>query len=573
MRRTDHSLYWIKIKLHISLLIFAAKRDPMLFIRAMLWRLRGLRVRSRNTISALVAGSPAAYQLWIVRGARNSQTDDISEGLISVDGLGPHITYVVIAADAASSGIMRTLRSIRAADNSAQILLFDANDESARLVGSEGIQNIWHSASLGDFIAQLSQCADRWLCPLMAGDALAADAVRIYCSSMMEKDARVYYCDDDLIDERGNRFSPHFKADWNPELFRHQDYLSFSCVFKANAEDLRLLPPQLDAEAIIRSLVHAAVKDGPTVPPVHIAQILHHLGRRRLHPIMSAEGHPQQMLSMTDEESVAIIIPTKNGFDLISSCLEGVENTGYKNKEVIIIDHESDDPRTLALLNDASARGHKVVRWAGVFNYSAMNNYATRFSQSEFLCFLNNDIEMIDGEWLSLLVRQAGRSDVGAVGAKLLYPDATIQHAGVVIGVGGAAGHAHRYCPNDDPGYFGRPHLPQFVTAVTAACMVVQHRKFDAVGGFDEERFPVAFNDVDLCLKLVRAGWQSFYEPRAVLIHHESKSRGSDRLRKNRKRFAGELQALKDKWQTDRIRDPYHNPNLSRLTEQFLIDI
>jgi O-antigen biosynthesis protein len=561
-------LSWIEVKLHISLLIFAIRRDPMLFIRAVLWRLRGLRVRSRNTMSALMAGSPAAYQLWIVRGARNSPTDDIN-----VEGLGTHITYVVIAGDAGSSGIMRTLRSIRAADNSAQILLFDANGESARLVDSGGIQNIRHSASLGDFIAQLLQCVDGWLCPLMAGDALAAEAIRIYRSSIMEKDASVYYCDDDLMDEGGNRFSPHFKADWNPELFRHQDYLSFSCVFKANAENLRLLPPQLDAEVIIRSLVHAAVTGSPTVAPVHIAQILHHLGRRHLHPITSAEGHPQQVPAMTDEESVTIIIPTKNGFDLISNCIKGVEDTAYKNKEVIIIDHESDDPRTVAFLKDLSARGYKIVQWAGVFNYSAMNNYAATFSQNEFLCFLNNDIEMTDGQWLSLLVRQARRTDVGAVGAKLLYPDATIQHAGVVIGVGGAAGHAHRHCPNDDPGYFDRPHLPQFVTAVTAACMVVQRKKFDAVGGFDEERFPVAFNDVDLCLKLVRAGWQSFYEPRAVLIHHESKSRGSDRLRKNRKRFAGELQALKDKWQTDRIRDPYHNPNLSRLTEQFLIDI
>lgn len=555
------------MKLHISLLIFAVRRDPMLFIRAMLWRLRGLRVRSRNTISALVAGSPAAYQLWIVRGARNSPTDDMN-----VEGLGPHITYVVIADDTGSSGIMRTLRSIRAADNSAQILLFDANGDSARLIVSEGIQNIRHSASLSDLIAQLSQCADGWLCPLKAGDALAADAARIYRSAMIEKDASVYYCDDDLIDESGNRFSPHFKADWNPELYRHQDYLSFSCLFRTSVESLRLLPPELNAQAIIRSLVHAAVKTSPTGAPVHIARVLHHLGHRRLHPIGAAEVYPQ-VLSMMDEESVGIIIPTKNGFDLISKCLKGVEHTRYKNKEVIIIDHESDDPRTVALLKDVSTRGYNIVRWEGVFNYSAMNNYAAKFSKSEFLCFLNNDIEMMDGEWLSLLVRQAGRSDVGAVGAKLLYPDATIQHAGVVIGVGGAAGHAHRNCPNDDPGYFDRPHLPQFVTAVTAACMVLQRRKFDAVGGFDEERFPVAFNDVDLCLKLVRAGWQSFYEPRAVLIHHESKSRGSDRLRKNRKRFAGELQALKDKWQTDRIRDPYHNPNLSRLTEQFLIDI
>jgi GT2 family glycosyltransferase len=155
----------------------------------------------------------------------------------------------------------------------------------------------------------------------------------------------------------------------------------------------------------------------------------------------------------------------------------------------------------------------------------------------------------------------------------LLYPDRTIQHAGVYLGIGGGAGHGHRFLAENESGYFYRARLPQLVSAVTAACMVVEREKFLAVGGFDESLFPVAFNDVDLCLKLNSRGWQSFYEPRAKLIHHESKSRGSDRAKGNRARFASELAALKAKWGTDRHCDPFHHPQLSPFSEQFVIAV
>jgi GT2 family glycosyltransferase len=180
---------------------------------------------------------------------------------------------------------------------------------------------------------------------------------------------------------------------------------------------------------------------------------------------------------------------------------------------------------------------------------------------------------MIDHDWLSLMVRHATRPDVGAVGALLLYPDRTIQHAGVCMGIGGGAGHAHRYIGEFDHGYFDRARLPQFVSAVTGACMVVEREKFLAVGGFEEALFPVAFNDVDLCLKLNSRRWQSFYEPRAKLVHHESKTRGHDSLKRNRSRFAGELEALRAKWDTDQRRDPFHHPDLSIYSEHFVVAV
>jgi GT2 family glycosyltransferase len=168
-------------------------------------------------------------------------------------------------------------------------------------------------------------------------------------------------------------------------------------------------------------------------------------------------------------------------------------------------------------------------------------------------------------------MRFAVRADVGAVGAKLLYPDLSIQHAGVVIGIGGAAGHAHRSLPTGKPGYFRQPHVSQFVSAVTGACLVVEKRKFLAVDGLDEDELPVAFNDVDLCLKLQSAGWRNVYVPHAVLLHHESKTRESDISRKNIARFRREVSVLQDRWQTQTYQDPWHNPNLDRATENFIV--
>jgi GT2 family glycosyltransferase len=186
---------------------------------------------------------------------------------------------------------------------------------------------------------------------------------------------------------------------------------------------------------------------------------------------------------------------------------------------------------------------------------------------------LNNDVSMTDPDWLHHLVRQARKPEVGAVGARLHYPDGTVQHAGVVLGVGGGAAHAHRGLPPGEPGYFHRADLPQFVSAVTAACLVVKRDKFLAVGGLDEDAFAVAFNDVDLCVRLNAAGWQSLYEPRAQLLHHESKSRGTDLTPEKKARFAGELARLKQRWQTDQSVDPFHHPALSRFSDTFVIDL
>jgi GT2 family glycosyltransferase len=214
-----------------------------------------------------------------------------------------------------------------------------------------------------------------------------------------------------------------------------------------------------------------------------------------------------------------------------------------------------------------------VLSYKAPYNFSAINNFAARQATGSFLCLLNNDTEVVEPDWLTEMMRYAVQPNIGAVGAKLLYEDGTIQHAGVVVGVGGAAGHAHRFARADQPGYFRQPHVSQYVSAVTAACLVVAKEKYDAVRGLDEDHLPVAFNDVDLCLKLQRAGWRNVYVPHAVLLHHESKSRGSDFAPERVERYRAELRTLQERWGTKTYQDPLHNPNLDRGSETYVIRI
>jgi GT2 family glycosyltransferase len=402
-----------------------------------------------------------------------------------------------------------------------------------------------------------------WVCVVKAGDRLAPHALAAYERAIeLNPEADIIYSDDDLLID-GKRALPHFKPDWNAELFRHHDYLSNACVIRLRSN----LASVTDRNDWAKSLLSAALRRGKD--PVHLAFILHHRACRPS-PVVPTRARAQRnaMLPL-----VSVIIPTRNKADLLRKCLEGLGSVDYPRLEILIVDNGSDEPATIALLDEVQTQTLRVLRYPGPFNYSALNNFAVEQASGQFLCFLNNDVEMVDGDWLRIMIGHAQRSGTGAVGARLLYPDGSIQHAGVVTGIGGGAGHAHRFQSSSSAGYFSRAHLPQYVTAVTAACLVVARDKFLAVGGFDAERFPVAFNDVDLCLKLNSRGWQSFYEPRATLIHHESKSRGSDRLKVNRERFAGELAELKRRWRTDKERDPYHHPCLSPFTEQFLIAI
>lgn len=507
------------------------------------WRRR---LRARNRFAALLSQSRFAYSLWI----RSVEPKTVGALLQRAKGKGVlgETVIPVILATGDDAALQSTMASVATSGEQGPIVVHEPHNPR-QVAGLKQLDQI--AASEGS-----------WFCFLNAGDRLAPQALELYAYAAAQAVGRtVIYADDDLLVE-AERSEPHFKPDWNAELFQAHDFVSGAAAVRVTPE----IRGALADDATLADLVDRAIRDAD---PLHIPAVLHH---RQSRP---AVRQPSKLTTgqSVDRPAVTVIVPTRNRLPLLRKCLEGVRQTEYSPIELIVVNNDSDDPATLQYLAALKSQGVTVLDVGGAFNFSALNNHAAAIASSEFLCFLNNDVEVIDPAWLAHLVPHAIKSDIGAVGARLLYPDGTVQHAGVVTGVGGGAAHAHRFQRNDEPGYFMRDRLPQRVSAVTAACLLVEKAKFLAVGGFDERKFAVAFNDVDLCLKLNEQGWQSFYEPRATLIHHESKSRGKDSARANRVRFAGELQALKDRWGTHRLRDPYHNPNLSPFCEQFRIGL
>jgi GT2 family glycosyltransferase len=505
-----------------------------------MWQFLRKRVRARGQLAPLLSQSPNAYMLW---GLRNEQENRSH----SPCGQSPLIVALVDMSE--ESGVNEALLD-------ATLQSLEAEGVPAFLVGANFASN------LGSADATIDWDAEPWLMPVAAGDILAPGAAAAYRAGITREPLSLLYADDDQFDRWGRRTDPHFKPDWNSELFRHFDYLTGSCIMRGKQESFRLASKTADWAAL---LVQQATQEGEVK---HVRQVLHHRYHRTPAPVTV-----QPAALSEDMPSVTVIIPTRNRVDLLRTCLEGVMSTAYPRLDVIIVDNGSDDPETLDYLAALETSQIQVMRHPGPFNYSTINNRAAREAKGQLLCLLNNDIEVTSPDWLSIMATQAIRDDVGAVGAQLLYPDGRIQHAGVVIGVGNAAGHAHRFVQPQEEGYFRRHMLPQFTSAVTGACLVVDRERFLAVGGLDERNFAVAYNDVDLCLRLNQSGWQSLYEPRAVLIHHESVSRGLDLDPVGAARFAGELAALKRIWKTDEIVDPFHHPNLSRAAEQFAVAI
>ena len=519
--------------------------NPATYSKAVAWRLRGFKVRSRNSIAPLLGSSPHAYALWILRNEAAAPVGARSSAVA-----GPAIVPV-IDCRAGEGGLDRSIASLTAAGARGPIVIIGAKPRAGTIA-------INHARQL----AQLDQGEGAWLCPMMPGDTLAPASLDSYAAIAAMARVPLIYADDDLVTAEG-RSDPHFKPRWNADLHEHHDFLTGASVVLATRRTLESLPDDGWAGALVG---HAL---GEGMEPLHVPQVLHH---RVMRPAPKVPAKPADAI-VGPLPLVSVIIPTRNKLALLRCCVDGLKRCAYPRIEAIVIDNGSDEPATIEYLRALEEDGFAVLRMPGAFNYSKLNNAAVEAANGDLLCFLNNDVEMVENDWLDLLVRQALRPEIGAVGARLLYPDRTIQHAGVFTGIGGGAGHGHRFQREDEAGYFERARLPQQVSAVTAACLVVARDKFLAVGGFDEQQFPVAFNDVDLCLKLTARGWPSLYEPRAMLIHHESKSRGSDAAKTNRVRFAGELAALKRKWHTDTRVDPYHHPHLSRFSERFLVAV
>lgn len=403
------------------------------------------------------------------------------------------------------------------------------------------------------------------------------------------------YSDEDKIDSRGQRFGHYFKPEWNPDLFFSQNLIchlgvyrrevaNTICGFKEGYEGsqdwdfaLRFVET-IDSDRIRHIphvLYHWRAIEGSTATSIDAKQyavssakkaLQDHWHRRTVEPcvIPIEAGHFITQLPLpSPTPKISIIICTRNRVDLLRQCVEGIEQrTDYKNYELIVVDNGSDDAATLAYLDGLRALGAlRVIVHPAPFNFAELNNLAVRQASGELICLLNNDVVPIGVRWLSEMVAHALRSEIGAVGAKLCYPDNTIQHAGVILD-GVAAGHLHLGYPRGAAGYGNRARLAQNFSAVTAACLVIRRSIWLEVGGMDEE-FAVAFNDVDFCLRVGQLGYRNLWLPQAELYHYESASRGKEDTPEKRARFLAEVSLLQKRWGSLLANDPAWNPNLA----------
>jgi GT2 family glycosyltransferase/glycosyltransferase involved in cell wall biosynthesis len=428
-------------------------------------------------------------------------------------------------------------------------------------------------------------------------DELALDAlaeVALHAASHGPFD--VLYTDDDHIDVDGRRSVPHFKPDWSPELLLSYMYMGHLLVVRrelfervgglregfegSQDHDLALrLTERTDRVAHVpRVLYHWRVVPGSTAWSGNEKPYSFDAGERAVQEALARRGVDAEAfrpawarqagfgvfdLRFRDQgPSVAVLVPTRNQHELLAACLDSLHRTTYRNYEVLVVDNESDDPRAVEYLARCP---HRVLRVAtdGRFSFARLVNQAVAATNADYVLLLNNDTEVRSPEWLSQMVGYLGMPGVGAVGARLLFPDGRIQHAGVVHGLHrGIAGHAFKLLPGDRPGYMSYARVARNYSAVTGACLLVRRELFVSLGGFDEERFAVAFNDVDFCYRLVNAGFRVVYCPDAELYHHEGGSRGTAA-------DPAEFAAFRERY-GDRG-DPYYNPNLSLEHERFPI--
>lgn len=403
----------------------------------------------------------------------------------------------------------------------------------------------------GDLITFISQ-----------GDLLSKYAVEYVTNCI---NAQLIVTDEDSLDVSGRRCNPFFKPDWNPDYLANYNYFSKAVIYDRKLF-ARLGGFNCKANDPCHDLALRATTQLNNCQIVHISKILFHFNQYTNDKIYRIQFEVPEPTPL-----VTVIIPTKDQLELLEACIDGLLNkTKYENIEIIVIDNQSQHSETLEYLIELENNQNiRVLKYEKAFNYSEMNNLAAKEAKGSLLCFLNNDVSMIEDDWLTEMVSQACRSEIGCVGAKLFYPDGTIQHAGVILGLKGYASHAHKGFAGDAIGYFNRLQVAHNVSAVTAACMVVRKEVFESVGGFDGVNLKVAYNDVDLCLKVREAGYRNLFTPYAQLVHHESKSRGKTRSKSQQKELRKESKYLVKKWGEVLTSDPAYNKNLTLLREDF----
>jgi glycosyltransferase involved in cell wall biosynthesis len=448
-----------------------------------------------------------------------------------------------------------------------------------------------------------------WVGLLDHDDVLSEHALFWVAESINNRpNASLIYSDEDKIDETGKRRDPYFKCDWNVDLFYSQNMFCHFGIYRTELlrkvggfrlglegsqdYDLVLRCIELISEDQIihipRILYHwrahensCAQDNNSKIYALHAGQraLQEHLRRLQINAAVELLDfgmyRVKYPLPAISPPLVSLIIPTRNGLQLLRQCIDSIiGKTTYLNYEIIIVDNGSDDSDILQYFK--SLDGYSIIRIIRddrPFNFSALNNAAVKEARGVLIGLINNDIEVITPGWLSEMVSHAIRKGVGAVGAKLWYPNNTLQHAGVVLGVGGVAGHSHKYLTQFSHGYFARVSVQQSFSAVTGACLIIRKEIYEEVGGLNEVDLSVAYNDIDFCLRIRAAGYRNIWTPYAELYHHESATRGYEDTLEKKVRFDREENYMKQKWGDLLLNDPAYSPNLSLTHEDFRLSL
>ncbi|MBX7172213.1 MAG: glycosyltransferase family 2 protein [Pyrinomonadaceae bacterium] len=476
------------------------------------------------------------------------------------------------------SEIVKILQNYSAKDSQITAVFLDTKVDKFQYL------NECSKLTKGDFISIVN-----------SGDQLAPNALFENVSLLnQQSNADFIYSDENILSLNDNRCQPHFKPDWSPDYFYSTMYTGNLGLYRRSlVNKIGGFRPEFREEQQI-DLVLRLIEQTQNI--FHIPKILFHqnkigtenwvLRKQLLSKHLEKIGLKAKVIKgLTDDTlrvkrtipnapKATIIIPTCNKVELLENCINSIKTkTNYKNYEIIIVDNNSSESSTLDYLSQVSVKQDiKVLHYSKPFNFSAINNFAANHAKGELLLFLNNDTEVISNEWLDSMIEHAIRSEVGAVGARLLYFNDTVQHAGIITGISQIAGHSHKYYSSNHSGYFNRAKTIQNVSAVTGACLMVKAETFKSLKGFDEKNLPVAFNDIDLCLRIRQKNLLIVYTPFAELYHYESASRGSDQTLKNNPRFQKELNYMLEKWGKILAKDPYYNPNLTLEREDFSME-
>ncbi|KQP61098.1 glycosyl transferase [Methylobacterium sp. Leaf108] len=599
-----------------SLLLQAFLRQPTLTSKALYWRCLGLKVRARGFLArALGHRGETAYREWIRRFDTLHEADRRRLRREIAEWRDPPLLSVVMPVyDPAPRVLAAALRSVRRQiyPHWQLCLVDDASTDPAipRLIARHAArdprirvlrrdENGHIARATNDAIAM----AEGSHVAFLDHDDVLAETALYQVAAALRADPALdlVYSDEDKIDGRGRRFEPHFKSDYNRELLYGQNYINhLTVVRRETLLAVGGLRPGFEGSQDHDLLLRLSAGLDPARVR-HIPKVLYHWraaggsGTFSDRALARAEAARLRALAEVVEPSggraergpygfnrlvrpvpqpsplVSVIVPTRDRAELLAVALDGLlERTAYGPLEVVVVDNDSREPATRDLFaRYANEPRVRIVRVPGGFNFSDLSNRGAAAARGSVLLFLNNDIEVVEEGWLRELVSIAVDPEVGAVGAKLLYPDGTLQHGGIVLGIGGVAGHSHLGLDGDDPGYFARMTLSQEVSGVTGACLAMRAGVFAQVGGFDAEHLAVAFNDVDLCLRVRQAGYRIVWTPHARLMHHESKSRGPEDTPEKRARFEAEIRVMHDRWEPQLRSDPFYNPNLSRVSAHF----